>query len=150
MYHCLLIPTDLTLTTDKLTELFQSVEDPDEYLLVDLDGGRDEIIGFGKFFGLPESEIEKKYQSTAEQKEAELVAYIHRHPCPSWKKIHELLRQCLLKQQADEVEDTYIQGILYTSNTKVKLISNIVLWHTILYSIASYLSIIDNSACIVP
>ena len=98
--------TDLTLTTDRLTELFQSVEDPDKV------GSYQENIG--KFLGLPESaleEIKKSYQNKAKRKEAYLDTYTHYHPCPSWKKISEVLRVCRLRQQANEVENTYVQGI---------------------------------------
>ena len=117
-YHCLLVPADLTLTTDTLTELFQSVEDPDpeDPFSKDYD---DIIPGFhgydiGGFLGLPESaltEIRKRYQSKAKRKEAYLDTYVHYHPCPSWKAIHELLGKCSLRQQAKEVEITYVQGM---------------------------------------
>ena len=118
-YHCLLVPTDLTLTTDTLTELFQSVEDPDpdtlNFILRPLD--------FPGFLGLPESalvEIRKRYQSKAKRKEAYLDTYVHYHPCPSWKAIHELLGKCSLHQQAKEVEITYVQGMqaLYRTCTQ--------------------------------
>ena len=104
--HCLLVPTDLTLTTDRLTELFQSVKDPDR-------------VGYGygsigEYLGLPESvleEIRRSYQSKTKRKDAYLDTYTHRHPCPSWKKISEVLRKYHLRQQADEVENTYVQGM---------------------------------------
>ena len=99
--HCLLVPTDLTLTTDRLTELFQSVDD----YMVDY---------IGELLGLPQSALEetrRSYQSKAKRKDAYLDTYTHRHPCPSWKKISEVLRRRLLRQQADEVENTYVQGM---------------------------------------
>ena len=99
--HCLLVPTDLTLTTDRLTELFQSVE-----------GYK---VGFiGEYLGLPKSaleEIRRSYQSVTRCKDAYLDTYTHHHPCPSWKNISEVLRECYLHQQADEVENTYVQGM---------------------------------------
>ena len=110
MYHCLLVPADLTLTTDKLTELFQSVRDPDHRPIL----SRSLDFGIGGFLGLPESalaEIRICYQSNAKRKEAYLDTYVHRHPCPSWKKICELLKKYFLIQEAYEVEDTYIQGM---------------------------------------
>ena len=106
--HCLLVPTDLTLTTDRLTELFQSVEDPDRVIY----GYRSRSIG--ERLGLPQSvlgEIRRNYQSSTKRKDAYLDTYSHRHPCPTWKKISEVLRLCDLYQQADEVENTYVQGM---------------------------------------
>ena len=102
--HCLLVPTDLTLTTDRLTELFQSVEDPDTL----------GVYGIGELLGLPQSvleEIRRSYQSKTKRKDAYLDTYTHRHPCPSWKKISEVLMECDLDQQADEVKNTYVQGM---------------------------------------
>ena len=127
-YHCLLVPADLTLTTDRLTELFQSVEDPDPlppgYLRPA--GGYD----IGGFLGLPESalaEIRKRYQSKDKCKEAYLDTYIHYHPCPSWKVIHDLLGKCFLDQQAEEVEVTYVQGMhaLYRACTQCSYIVHV-------------------------
>ena len=119
-YHCLLVPTDLTLTTDRLTELFQSVEDPDPLPLEDpyiFRSLRPKTMitecDIGGFLGLPESalaEIRKRYQSKAKSKEAYLDTYVHYHPCPSWKVIREILGKCSLRQQAEEVEVTYVQG----------------------------------------
>ena len=111
--HCLLVPTDLTLTTERLTELFQSMKDPDEVEEI----FRDDAfvwIGIGEWLGLPESalvKIKKSYQSKTKRKDAYLDTYSHHHPCPSWKKINEVLRRCELYQQADEVENTYVQGM---------------------------------------
>ena len=112
----LFIPTDLTLTTDRLIELFQSVRDPDPPpwnpgSLLEPPGYRYDI---GGFLGLPKSalaEIRKRYQSKAKRKEAYLDTYVHYHPCPSWKAIHEFLGKCFLRQQAKEVEITYVQGM---------------------------------------
>ena len=106
--HYLLVPTDLTLTTDRLTELFQSVKDP---------GNIRGLLGsssIGELLGLPQSallEIKSSYQSWAKRKEAYLDTYIHRHPCPSWKKISEVLERCRLHQQAREVKRTYVRGM---------------------------------------
>ena len=100
--HIYLFPhADLTLTTDRLTELFQSVEDPDE------------VGSIGEYLGLPQSTLEEirgNYQSITKRKEAYLDTYTHHHPYPSWKKISEALQWCNLDQHADEVEDTYVQG----------------------------------------
>ena len=37
--------------------------------------------------------------------------YAHLHPCPSWKKISEVLLECGFDQQAEEVENIYVQGM---------------------------------------
>ena len=97
---------DLTLTIDRLTKLFQSVENPDRV-------GRHRR-SIGELLGLPQSaleEIKKSYQSMAKRKEAYLDAYTHHHPCPSWKVISEVLWKYELYQQAEEVESTYVQGM---------------------------------------
>ena len=98
---CLLVHTDLTLTNDRLMELFESVNK------INLD-----YIGW--LVGLPQSaleEIKRSYQSPTQRKDAYLDTYTHQHPCPSWKKVVEALRRCDLYQQADEVENTYVQGM---------------------------------------
>ena len=110
-----IFPTDLTLTTDRLTELFQSVRDPDNpgqrlrriRVLV-------RNLSIGEMLSLPESvleEIKRDYLSMAKRKEAYLDTYTHHHPCPSWKKISEVLRRCDLYLEADEVENIYVQGM---------------------------------------
>ena len=45
------------------------------------------------------------------RKDAYLDTYVHHHPCPSWKTISEVLRRYNLNQQANEVENTYVQGM---------------------------------------
>ena len=114
MYYCYhhLLTADLTLTTDRLTELFQSVADPDTRQFMRSD--RYWVSGIGEFLGLPESafaDIKNRYLSKAKRKEAYLDTYVHYHPCPSWKVIHDLLGNCYLYQQAEEVEITYVQGM---------------------------------------
>ena len=100
--HCLLVHTDLTVTTDRLMDLFQSVEDPD---MIDW--------GIGVLLGLPQSaidEIKSSYQSAARRKEAYLDTYANQHPWPSWKTVVGVLQQCNLYQQSDDVKSTYVQG----------------------------------------
>jgi hypothetical protein len=80
----------------------------------------DGFFGFdiGKMLGLPNSaleEIKSSYQSWAKQNEACLNTYAHHHPCPSWKRINEVLRNCSLYQQAEEVKSTYVEG-MHTSS----------------------------------
>ena len=113
---CILVLTDLTVTTERLTELFQSVEDPDST-------GDIYNRSIGELLGLPQSvlkEIKKSYQSMAKRKEAYLDTYTHQHPCPSWKKISEALSWCYLHQQAEGVENTYIQGMLLHTHMYMK------------------------------
>ena len=100
--HCLLVHTDLTLTTDRLMELFGSV------------GDKHYVDITRRLLGLPHSvveEIKRSYQSPTQRKEAYLDTYTHQHPCPSWKKVVETLTWYGLYQQANEVENTYVQGM---------------------------------------
>ena len=101
----ILVPTDLTITTNRLMKLFQSVEGSENV------GG----TGIGYWLGLPESalqEIKTNFRSTTLQKEAYLDTYTHCHPSPCWKKIKICLQKCRLYQEANAVEKTYIQGEL--------------------------------------
>ena len=82
------------------------MEDPDE--------PNPYVFGIGEQLGLPQSaleEIRKSYQSKTKRKEAYLDTYAHHHPCPLWKRISKVLRECDLWQQAGEVENTYVQGM---------------------------------------
>ena len=104
----LLVHTDLTVTTDRLMDLFQSVEDPDR-------AGSTwwEKPSIGGKLGLPQSaidEIRSSYQSAARRKEAYLDTYANQHPWPSWRNVVDVLRLCDLHQQSDDVKNTYVQG----------------------------------------
>ena len=71
----------------------------------------------GDEFGLPKSavdQIKSSYRSATQRKDAYLDAYTHRHPCPSWKKVAEVLSERSLYQQVKEVENTYLKGTLET------------------------------------
>ena len=96
--------TDLTITTEKLMELF-----------VPLDPGKVDELGGRGCLGLPQSEIDrmqKDYQSPTQRKEAYLDLYVHQHPCPTWGQVAEVLRNWVdLPQQAELVENTYVKGI---------------------------------------
>ena len=111
---------DLTITTDKLMELFASVE-PEK---VDYLGGEyvDRLRGVLEPLGLPAYEVDKikkNYQSPTQRKEAYLDLYVHQHPCPSWQQVAEVLRYTFeLHQQADFVEKTYVKG-MHTTITSV-------------------------------
>ena len=93
---------DLTLTTERLVELFAPMND--QY--VDHMG---EV-----YLGTPSSkskEFLRNYQNPAQRKEAYLDYYVHNHPVASWEKIAKTLRGFNLPRQAALVESTYIQGI---------------------------------------
>ena len=96
--------TDLTLTTERLVELFASMDDG-------------EVDDMGEYYlDIPSSkseEFEMNYQNPAQKKEAYLDYYVHNYPLASWTKIAQVLYGCGLFQQAAVVENTYIQGMLY-------------------------------------
>ena len=98
------VNTDLTITTEKLVELFEAMGD--KYL--DYLGG---------WLDLPQSkvdEIKMNYHSPSQRREAYLDLYVTDHPCPSWRQVAEVLRRVDLYHQADVVENTYVQGtVLY-------------------------------------
>ena len=109
LYPCSLI-IDLTLTTERLVELFAPMKD----------GIVADRIGF--YLGTPSSkskEFQRNYRNPAQRKEAYLDYYVHNHPAASWMKIAKTLRRCELPQQAAMVENTYIQGIDIQYYTKL-------------------------------
>ena len=96
------INTDLTITTEKLVELFEAMNDGYLDLL-------------GPLLELPQSktdEIYRNYHSPSQGREAYFDLYATDHPCPSWRKIAEVLRGILLHHQAGVVESTYVQGTI--------------------------------------
>ena len=101
------VNTDLTITTEKLVELFATLVD-DEYV--------DNIfIGLQTKLDLPRSkvvEIKRNYQSLSQRRDAYLDLYVTTHPCPSWRQVAEALRHVVLPHQADVVESTYVQGTM--------------------------------------
>ena len=93
--------TDLTLTTERLVELFASMGD---WAVDFIDG----------YLDTPSSKAEEfrmNYQNPARRKEAYLDYYVHNHPAASWTRVAELLRLLGLSKQAAVVENTYIQGM---------------------------------------
>ena len=93
--------TDLSLTTERLVELFASMDD----VYVDL---------MNIHLDTPSSKSEEflmTYRNPAQRKEAYLDYYVHNHPAPSWAKVAEALREYGLGQQATVVENTYIKGM---------------------------------------
>ena len=93
--------TDLTITTEKLMELFAPLD-------------TEEIDWLGEYLDIPQSEIDriqKDYQSPTQRKEACLDLYVHQHPYPTWSRIARVLRSWVhLPHQADLVENTYVKG----------------------------------------
>ena len=103
------INTDLTITTEKLVELFATMDDyhvdADEILYMQLNDQLD----------LPQSkvaEINRNYHSPSQRRDAYIDLYATTHPCPSWRQVAEALRGVFLDHQADVVESTYVQGIM--------------------------------------
>ena len=89
--------TDLTLTTEKLVELFASMDD---YRVENL------ITPPSKW-----NEFRMNYRDPARRKKAYLDEYEHNHPLASWSEVVEVLRRYGLHQKADVVEKTYVQGM---------------------------------------
>ena len=96
------VNTDLTISTEKLVELFATVRDD----TVDYVAG---VVGLR----LPSSktdDIRKNYHNPAQRRDAYLDLYATDHPCPSWSDVAIALRGVDLHHQSDEVERTYVQG----------------------------------------
>ena len=84
-------------------------------LFAPLDPEKVDVLGGKYYLGLPQSEINriwKDYQSPTQRKEAYLDLYVHQHPCPTWSQVAGILRGSWinLPQQADLVENTYVEG----------------------------------------
>ena len=95
---CFIVNTDLTITTEKLVELFAT-----QLLIISLDEDLD----------LPHAkivELDGKYRSPFQKRDACLGIYATGHPCPSWRQIAKALHRVHLPHQADTVENTYVQG----------------------------------------
>jgi hypothetical protein len=98
--------TDLTITTEKLVELFAVNNEIDE-LIIELQ--------LDEQFDVPSAkvtEIERKLRSRSQKREAYLDLYATGHPCPSWRQVAEALHGVGLPSQANTVERTYVQGRL--------------------------------------
>ena len=137
--HGILCHIDLTITTEKLMELFSP-----------LDPGKVDQLGDIYNLGLPQSEIariQKDYQSLTRRKEAYLDLYVHQHPCPTWTDITGVLRHGVdLPQQADLVENTYVKGT-QLRHTVVFIINS---QHCCYHCMEYYTSCIIISTVLVP
>ena len=94
--------TDLTLTTERLVELFASMDD-----------GYVDSMGV-LYLNTPLSkrnEFQMNYKNPARRKEAYLDYYVRNNPVASWTQIADTLKSYDLPQQAAVVVNTYIQGI---------------------------------------
>ena len=103
------VNTDLTISTEKLVELFAIVRD-DNINMDDIAGG----------FGLPlpsskKADIRRNYHNPAQRRDAYLDLYATDHPCLSWSDVARVLRDFGFRHQADEVERTYVQGTVIYS-----------------------------------
>ena len=94
------INTDLTITTEKLVELFATMDD---YYVRFLDYWLD-------LPGSKVAEMKRNLRSPSQRREAYLDLYATGHPCPSWRQVAKALREIELYDQADTVESTYVQG----------------------------------------
>ena len=95
------VNTDLTITTEKLVELFATMDDGDVRWLEDgLDLPRAKV-----------AEMKRNYRSPSQRRDAYLDLYVTTHPCPSWRQVAKALCGVYLRHQADVVESTYVQGI---------------------------------------
>ena len=98
-----IINTDLTITTEKVTELFSTTND---VMFVDL-------VGFN--LGLPQSkrdDIKSNFHSAAQRRDTYIDVYVNDHPYPSWRHISNALSGVLLDHEADVVNRTYVQGTI--------------------------------------
>ena len=93
--------TDLTLTTERLMELFASMHD--EYI--------DHLRLYLDTPSSKKEEFNMNYKDPARRKEAYLDYYVHNNPLASWTKVAEALRWCELPKQATVVENTYVKGM---------------------------------------
>ena len=101
--------TDLTITTEKLVELFATMDD----VYVGLSGEFTALRELDELLDLPPtkvSEVKRNLPSPSQRREAYLDLYATGHPCPSWRQVAEALRMVGLPHQAYTVESTYVQG----------------------------------------
>ena len=103
------VNTDLTISTEKLVELFATVRDDK----VDDIAGRVFLGFYTHGLPLPSSkrdDIRRNYHTSAQRRDAYLDLYATDYPCPSWSDVARVLRGVDLYDQSAEVERTYVQG----------------------------------------
>ena len=105
------VNTDLTITTEKLVELFATMD----YLYMDellLPLGN-EALDYRLDLPRPKvAEIQRNYHSPSQRREAYFDLYATDHPCPSWRQVVAVLCDVRLPHQARVVENTYVQGTM--------------------------------------
>ena len=106
-----LVTADLTVTTEKLVELFPPASDYDLGALLDLPRAK-------------VAEIDRNYHCPSQKTEAYLDLYATGHPWPSWRQIVGVLHGIDLHHEGDEVENTYVQGITCTKSILLTLSSS--------------------------
>ena len=102
------VNTDLTITTEKLVELFATMNN--KHVGLDRFSA---YIQLDEELDLPWSkvaEMQMNLRRPSQRREAYLDLYTTGHPCPSWRQVAKVLRRVHLPHQADTVESTYIQG----------------------------------------
>ena len=90
------VNTDLTITTEKLVELFATMDDRH------VQSSSIFFIKLNKELDLPQSkvaEMERNYHSPSRRKDAYLDLYVTSHPCPSWRQVAQALRDVDLHHQ---------------------------------------------------
>ena len=95
-----ILNTDLTITTEKVTELFKKIRNH-------------HVDDVGICLGLPLSKVDdimNNYHSAAQRRDACIDAFINDHPCPHWRYVSRALCDVDLDHQAGVVERTYVQG----------------------------------------
>ena len=100
------VNTDLTITTEKLVELFATMDDG---YVQDYVGTLDEWLGLPR---AKVAEMNRNYRSPSQRRDTYLDHYVTGHPCPSWRQVAKALCGVGLRHQADVVESTYVQGIM--------------------------------------
>ena len=103
------VNTDLTVTTEKLVELFATMADRH------VNGAYLYNVQLDEELDLPRAkaaEIQRNYCSPSQRRDAYLDLYAIIHPCPSWRQVAEALRGVCLYHQAGVVESTYVQGTM--------------------------------------
>ena len=93
--------TDLTLTAERLVELFASM----------YDGLVDHLCNHLDTPLSKRDEFRMNYQDPARRKEAYLDEYAHNYPLASWSQVAGALYEHGLFQEADVVKKTYVQGM---------------------------------------
>ena len=107
------LPVDLTVTTDKLKDLFVLIWD------------RDRVDAIGRKLCLPQlkiRQIQRNYRHPLERKEAYLDLYAYDHPCPSWIDVAEILLSLKLSQQFNMVNETYIKGMFTNGSVSIRVV----------------------------